>query len=90
MDLQYIFKSKLYTLVMYVTLGKLFILSKPQFHYLENGDKPHLQGCENLIILNLPGIKIMLRFNKYYFSSPHFLPCKNVSIPGENTKFNSR
>lgn len=50
-----------------LTLGKLFILSTPQFHYLENGDKPYLQGCENLLILNLPGLKIMLRFNKYIF-----------------------
>lgn len=66
-ELQYIFKAKLCTLVMGVTLGKLFILSKPQFHYLENGDKPYLQDCENLLILNLPWLKIMLRFNKYFF-----------------------
>lgn len=77
-ELQDIFKAKLCTLVMCVTLGKLFILSTPQFHYLENGDKPYLQGCENLLILNLPGLKIMLRFNKFF--PPIFLLVKMFQL----------
>lgn len=54
-----------------VILNKLSFLNL--FYYLENEDKTDLKGgCENLIILNPLVLKI-LRFDKYYFSFPHFV-----------------
>lgn len=55
-----------------VILSKLSFLNL--FYYLENEVKTDLQGgCDNLIILNPLVLEITLRFDKYYFSFPHFV-----------------
>lgn len=60
-----------------MTLGNLFILSKPRFYHVENGDKTGLQGgCENSVS-NPPGLEILLGFTKHHFSPHSFL----VKVP---------